>query len=270
MQYPHNSRGQHVVGCGDARGHLWRPRSTGGGRGHVTDPTALTDPGPQDPSLAGNEPAFQNPPPTDVNGMPQFWTSFNLAPLRLRSRPERANSGRSLTVQKNDRRPRALSERLPNHHSVMFDTRPPRAFQAGAGRLHQPPAVYGEPPAVSRSKRAVRGSLTILRACSGVRRGRRGLRVGSTSLLWLSNRVVEALAESYLQRVACVLLPKPDPVGIRGVNALEDVGVNAGAILLERSDEVGGLYEHFLALSTCKAGDNTGAVSAQTPAIPLI
>jgi hypothetical protein len=50
------------------------------------------------------------------------------------------------------------------------------------------------------------------------------LRVGSTSLLWLSNRVVEALAESYLQRVACVLLPKPDPAGMRGVNALEDVG----------------------------------------------
>jgi oxalate decarboxylase len=52
---------------------------------NVSDPTALTDPGPQDPSLAGNEPVFQNPPPTDVNGMTQFWTSFNLAPKRIQN-----------------------------------------------------------------------------------------------------------------------------------------------------------------------------------------
>jgi oxalate decarboxylase len=52
---------------------------------NVINPKALTDPGPQDPSVAGNEPAFQNPPPTDVNGMPQFWTSFNLAPKRIQN-----------------------------------------------------------------------------------------------------------------------------------------------------------------------------------------
>jgi oxalate decarboxylase len=40
---------------------------------NVTNPKALIDPGPQDPSLAGNEPVFLNPPATDVNGMPQFW-----------------------------------------------------------------------------------------------------------------------------------------------------------------------------------------------------
>ncbi|MGO9417953.1 cupin domain-containing protein [Roseiarcus sp.] len=51
----------------------------------VTKPKALTDAGPQDPGLAGNEPAFQNPPATDVNGMPQFWTSFNLAPKRIQN-----------------------------------------------------------------------------------------------------------------------------------------------------------------------------------------
>ena len=39
---------------------------------NVTNPKALTDPGPQDPGLAGNEAAFQNPPATDVNGMSQF------------------------------------------------------------------------------------------------------------------------------------------------------------------------------------------------------
>lgn len=52
---------------------------------NVTNPKALTDPGPQDPSLAGNEPAFLNPPATDVNGMPQFWASFNLAPKRIQN-----------------------------------------------------------------------------------------------------------------------------------------------------------------------------------------
>jgi oxalate decarboxylase len=46
---------------------------------NVTNPEALTDPGPQDPGLAGQERSFLNPPATDVNGMPQFWASFNLA-----------------------------------------------------------------------------------------------------------------------------------------------------------------------------------------------
>src|ERR1700734_484685 len=52
---------------------------------NVTNPKALTDPGPQDPGLAGNEAAFQNPPATDVNGISQFWTSFNLAPKRIQN-----------------------------------------------------------------------------------------------------------------------------------------------------------------------------------------
>jgi oxalate decarboxylase len=52
---------------------------------NAINPKALTDPGPQDPDLAGNEPAFLNPPTTDVNGMPQFWTSFNLVPKRIQN-----------------------------------------------------------------------------------------------------------------------------------------------------------------------------------------
>ena len=52
---------------------------------NVTNPKALTDPGPQDPNLAANEPAFLDPPPTDVNGMPQFWASFNLSPKRIQN-----------------------------------------------------------------------------------------------------------------------------------------------------------------------------------------
>ena len=52
---------------------------------NVINPKALTDPGPQNPGLAGNEPSFLNPPATDVNGMPQFWASFNLAPKRIQN-----------------------------------------------------------------------------------------------------------------------------------------------------------------------------------------
>jgi hypothetical protein len=70
------------------------PRAAGGfgnpdlppeGAVNVTNPKALTDPGPQDPGLAGYEPSFLNPPATDVNGMPQFWASFNLAPKRIQN-----------------------------------------------------------------------------------------------------------------------------------------------------------------------------------------
>jgi oxalate decarboxylase len=52
---------------------------------NVTNPKALIDPGPQDPGLAGNEPSFLSPPATDVNGVPQYWSSFNLAPKRIQN-----------------------------------------------------------------------------------------------------------------------------------------------------------------------------------------
>ena len=44
---------------------LFRPYDLAG----LALPKALTDPGPQDQNLAGSEPAFLNPPPTDVNGI---------------------------------------------------------------------------------------------------------------------------------------------------------------------------------------------------------
>jgi oxalate decarboxylase len=52
---------------------------------NVTNPKALTDPGPQDPTVAAAQPASLNPPATDVNGMPQFWSSFNIAPKRIQN-----------------------------------------------------------------------------------------------------------------------------------------------------------------------------------------
>jgi oxalate decarboxylase len=44
---------------------------------------ALSDPGPQNPVLANNLPSFVDPPPTDIGGMPLFWSSFNIAPKRV-------------------------------------------------------------------------------------------------------------------------------------------------------------------------------------------
>jgi len=66
-------------------GTFGNPDQPAEGAVNVTNSKALTDPGPQDPGLADNEPVFLNPPATDVNGMPQFWTSFNLAPKRIQN-----------------------------------------------------------------------------------------------------------------------------------------------------------------------------------------
>jgi oxalate decarboxylase len=68
-----------------AAGGFGNPDLPPEGAVNVTNPKALTDPGPQDPGLAGSEPSFLNPPATDVNGMPQFWASFNLAPKRIQN-----------------------------------------------------------------------------------------------------------------------------------------------------------------------------------------
>jgi oxalate decarboxylase len=68
----------HAAGFGN-------PDDPAEGAVNAVNPQALTDPGPQDPGLAGKEPSFLNPPATDVNGMPQFWSSFNLAPKRIQN-----------------------------------------------------------------------------------------------------------------------------------------------------------------------------------------
>jgi oxalate decarboxylase len=44
---------------------------------------SITDPGPHSPSIAGQFPSAQSPPPTDVGGMPMFWASFNNVPRRI-------------------------------------------------------------------------------------------------------------------------------------------------------------------------------------------
>jgi hypothetical protein len=72
-----------------------------------------------------------------------------------RNLPVRKQRSLSDGAEKNGRRPRSMSERLRNHYYAMFDTRPRRAFQAAASRLHRLLGVDGKP--VSRSKRPVRG-----------------------------------------------------------------------------------------------------------------
>jgi len=52
------------------------------GRVNAKSPSSLSDPGPQNPALMSQFPSFQDPPATDVNGMPLFWASFNNAHKR--------------------------------------------------------------------------------------------------------------------------------------------------------------------------------------------
>ncbi|MDB5955238.1 MAG: putative oxalate decarboxylase [Ramlibacter sp.] len=59
------------------------PDSPPEGRINGRSPTSVDNPGPQNPALAGQFPSFQDPPATDVNGMPIFWASFNNAHKRI-------------------------------------------------------------------------------------------------------------------------------------------------------------------------------------------
>jgi oxalate decarboxylase len=52
---------------------------------NVTNPKALAEPGPQNRTLANQIPSAGNAPATDVNGMPMFWTSFNLMHKRIQN-----------------------------------------------------------------------------------------------------------------------------------------------------------------------------------------
>src|SRR5258708_14034180 len=61
------------------------PDSPAEGRINGKSRTSLDDPGPQNPALANQFPSFQNPPATDVNGMPLFWASFNNAHKRYQN-----------------------------------------------------------------------------------------------------------------------------------------------------------------------------------------
>jgi oxalate decarboxylase len=49
------------------------------------DPASITDPGPQNPTIASQFPSPQSPPATDVGSMPLPWATFNNAPKRIQA-----------------------------------------------------------------------------------------------------------------------------------------------------------------------------------------
>src|ERR1700744_6587867 len=55
------------------------------GQINAKSPTRMPAPGRENPTLAGQFPSFQNPPATDINGMPLFWASFNNAHKRYQN-----------------------------------------------------------------------------------------------------------------------------------------------------------------------------------------
>ena len=65
-----------------AAGVFGNPDSPGQGQIN-SSASAFAEPGPKDPILASQELPFGNPPPTDVGGLPAFWSSFNLSPKRV-------------------------------------------------------------------------------------------------------------------------------------------------------------------------------------------
>jgi oxalate decarboxylase len=50
---------------------------------NAKNPTSITDPGPQDPAIRDQLQSAFSPPPTDVGGMQQIWSSFNIAQRRI-------------------------------------------------------------------------------------------------------------------------------------------------------------------------------------------
>lgn len=61
------------------------PDRPGEGRINALSPSSRSDPGPKNPELMKQFPSFQDPPATDVNGMPLFWASFNNAHKRYQN-----------------------------------------------------------------------------------------------------------------------------------------------------------------------------------------
>ena len=52
---------------------------------NAQNPRSLVDPGPQNPTIAGQFPDAVSPPATDVGGLPQNWASFNNASKRIQN-----------------------------------------------------------------------------------------------------------------------------------------------------------------------------------------
>ena len=52
---------------------------------NAKNPASVTDPGPQDPAIRDQLQSAFSPPPTDIGGMPQIWSSFNTVQRRIQN-----------------------------------------------------------------------------------------------------------------------------------------------------------------------------------------
>jgi oxalate decarboxylase len=50
---------------------------------NAKNPASVTDPGPQNPAIRDQLQSAFSPPPTDIGGMPQIWSSFNTVQRRI-------------------------------------------------------------------------------------------------------------------------------------------------------------------------------------------
>ncbi|MDB5444003.1 MAG: cupin [Phenylobacterium sp.] len=72
-----------AISAAASAAQLGNPDRPPEGAANVANPKALAEPGPQNPNLARQLPSAGSPPPTDVNGMPMFWSSFNIMHKRI-------------------------------------------------------------------------------------------------------------------------------------------------------------------------------------------
>jgi oxalate decarboxylase len=66
-------------------GSFGNPDEPAEGAINAKNPASITDPGPQDPVIRDQLQSAFSPPPTDVGGMPQFWSSFNTVQRRIQN-----------------------------------------------------------------------------------------------------------------------------------------------------------------------------------------
>lgn len=52
---------------------------------NAKNPASVTDPGPQDPTVASQFPSAVSPPPTDVGNLQMIWSTFNNSPRRIQN-----------------------------------------------------------------------------------------------------------------------------------------------------------------------------------------
>src|ERR1700746_693681 len=64
-------------------GSFGNPDEPAQGAINAKNPASITDPGPQDPAIRDQLQSAFSPPATDVGGMPQIWSSFNIAQRRV-------------------------------------------------------------------------------------------------------------------------------------------------------------------------------------------